>query len=300
MANNTIQRRTQENAAMQAAGGERPTIQQYIKQMQSGIKAALPSVMTPERFTRITLSALSSNPKLAECTPPSFLGAMMTAAQLGLEPNTPLGQAYLIPYKRNFKDGGQWRSVLECQFQLGYKGLIDLAYRSGDVSTIMAQVVYENDTFTYSFGLEPTLKHTPAMKDRGEPVYVYAMFKTKDGGYGYEVMSIDDVRNHAQKFSKSYGNGPWQTNFEEMAKKTVLKRVLKYAPLKSEFLRAVVQDEMVKNEISADMYEVQGTYPAADYEIDPQTGEVVQNNGEPDQPPPPVKDGEDGQQRLGE
>lgn len=298
MANNTIQRRTQENAAMQAAGGERPTIQQYIKQMQSGIKAALPSVMTPERFTRITLSALSSNPKLAECTPPSFLGAMMTAAQLGLEPNTPLGQAYLIPYKRNFKEGGQWRSVLECQFQLGYKGLIDLAYRSGDVSTIMAQVVYEKDDFTYSFGLEPTLKHTPAMKDRGEPVYVYAMFKTKDGGYGYEVMSVEDVRNHAQKFSKSYGNGPWQTNFEEMAKKTVLKRVLKYAPLKSEFLRAVVQDEMVKNEISADMYEVQGTYPAADYEIGPQTGEVIQDSGEA--APPPVKDGEDGQQRLGE
>jgi len=296
MANNTIQRRTQESAAMQAAGGERPTIQQYIKQMQSGIKAALPSVMTPERFTRITLSALSSNPKLAECTPPSFLGAMMTAAQLGLEPNTPLGQAYLIPYKRNFKDGGQWRSVLECQFQLGYKGLIDLAYRSGEVSTIMAQVVYENDTFTYSFGLEPTLKHTPAMKDRGEPVYVYAMFKTKDGGYGYEVMSIEDVRNHAQKFSKSYGNGPWQTNFEEMAKKTVLKRVLKYAPLKSEFLRAVVQDEMVKNEISADMYEVQGTYPEADYEVDPKTGEVIQNDGEAAPPP----DGEDGQTRLGE
>lgn len=277
---------------MQAAGGERPTIQQYIKQMQSGIKAALPSVMTPERFTRITLSALSSNPKLAECTPPSFLGAMMTAAQLGLEPNTPLGQAYLIPY---------WNSrqrCNECQFQLGYKGLIDLAYRSGEVSTIMAQVVYEDDTFTYSFGLEPTLKHTPAMKDRGEPVYVYAMFRTKDGGYGYEVMSIDDVRNHAKKFSKAYGSGPWQTNFEEMAKKTVLKRVLKYAPLKSEFLRAVVQDEVVKNEISADMYEVPGTYPEADFEVDPKTGEVIQNDGEP--APTPPQDGEDGQTKLGE
>lgn len=292
MANTTIQRRTQEDAAMQAAGGERPTIQQYIKQMQSGIKAALPSVMTPERFTRITLSALSSNPKLADCSPSSFLGAMMTAAQLGLEPNTPLGQAYLIPY---------WNSrqrCNECQFQLGYKGLIDLAYRSGEVSTIMAQVVYENDTFTYSFGLEPTLKHTPAMKDRGEPVYVYAMFKTKDGGYGYEVMSIDDVRNHAKKFSKAYGSGPWQTNFEEMAKKTVLKRVLKYAPLKSEFLRAVVQDEMVKNEISADMYEVQGTYPEADFEVDPKTGEVIQNGKEA--VPPPVTEGSDGQQTLGE
>ena len=127
-ANNTIQRRTQEAAAVQNQQGARPTIQQYIKQMAPAIKAALPAVMTPERFTRITLSALSTSPKLQSCTPPSFLGAMMTAAQLGVEPNTPLGQAYLIPYWSK-KVGAN-----ECQFQLGYKGLIDLAYRSGDVS----------------------------------------------------------------------------------------------------------------------------------------------------------------------
>ena len=161
-----------------------------------------------------------------------------------------LGQAYLIPF---------WNSkarALECQFQLGYKGLLDLAYRSGEVSTVMAQVVYENDEFEYSFGLEPKLVHRPAMEDRGNPEYVYAMFRTKDGGYGYEVMSIADVRAHAQRYSKSFQNGPWQTNFEEMAKKTVLKRVLKYAPLKSEFMRAVTQDEVIKNDLSADMYEV--------------------------------------------
>ena len=259
MANTTIQKRTQEAAAR--AGVERPTMQQYIKQMESGIKAALPSVITPERFTRITLSALSTNPKLAECTPQSFLGAMMTAAQLGLEPNTPLGQAYLIPFRNH--------GILECQFQLGYKGLIDLAHRSGEVSTIMAQVVYENDEFSYSFGLEPTLKHVPALSDRGEPKYVYAMFRTKDGGYGYEVMSVEDVRAHAMKYSKAYNNGPWQTNFEEMVKKTVLKRVLKYAPLKSDFVRAVVQDETIKAELSEDMYEVPNTYIEAEaYEVD--------------------------------
>ena len=294
MANNTIQKRTQEAAAAKTAEGT-PTIQDYIRQMKSGIKAALPAVMTPERFTRITLSALSASPKLQTCTPTSFLGAMMTAAQLGLEPNTPLGQAYLIPY---------WNSKLrcnECQFQLGYKGLIDLAYRSGEVSIIMAQVVYESDDFTYSFGLDPLLKHVPAMKDRGAAVYVYALFKTKDGGYGYEVMSIDDVRNHAKKYSKSFSNGPWQTNFEEMAKKTVLKRVLKYAPLKSEFLRAVAQDEVIKNEISPDMYEVQGTYPDADFEVNAETGEVVaaeKKEGQPDPEGPPTEEGEGGQQRL--
>ena len=294
MASNAIQRRTQETAAARTQEGARPTIQQYIKQMAPAIKAALPAVMTPERFTRITLSALSTSPKLQGCTPPSFLGAMMTAAQLGVEPNTPLGQAYLIPYWS--KKAGAY----ECQFQIGYKGLIDLAYRSEGVSTIMAQVVYENDEFSYSFGLEPTLKHVPAMKDRGNAVYVYGMFKTKDGGYGYEVMSIDDVRNHAKKFSQSYGSGPWQTNFEEMAKKTVLKRVLKYAPLKTEFLRAVAQDEMVKNEISADMYEVQGTYPEADYEVEAAEEADGKKEEKPDPPPEGEKLEEgDGQQRLG-
>ena len=120
---NAIQKKTTE--AMETRSNGSLTMQQYIRQMQGEIKKALPSVMTPERFSRIVLSALSANRKLAETTPQSFLGAMMTAAQLGVEPNTPLGQAYLIPY---------WNGkakVLECQFQLGYKGLIDLAYRSG-------------------------------------------------------------------------------------------------------------------------------------------------------------------------
>lgn len=267
---NAIQKATN-NRQMDAS---RPTMQQYIKQMEGEIKKALPSVITPERFTRIVLSALSTNPKLAETTPQSFLGAMMTAAQLGLEPNTPLGQAYLIPF---------WNSknrCSECQFQLGYKGLIDLAYRSGDVSVIQAQVVYEHDDFSYSFGLNPELKHVPAKSDRGDPIAVYAMFRTKDDGYGFEVMSMDDIRAHAKKFSKAYGSGPWQTNFEEMAKKTVLKRVLKYAPLKSDFVRGMAQDETIKTELSEDMYSVPGVVIEAEViddgpEVDESTGEVI-------------------------
>lgn len=269
MSNTTIQRAT----ANAPATNSRPTMQQYIKQMEGEIKKALPSVITPERFTRIVLSALSTNPKLAQTTPQSFLGAMMTAAQLGLEPNTPLGQAYLIPFKNH--------GTLECQFQLGYKGLIDLAYRSGEVSVIQAQVVYSNDDFSYSFGLNPELKHVPAKSDRGDPIAAYAMFRTKDGGYGFEVMSMDDIRAHARKFSKAYGNGPWQTNFEEMAKKTVLKRVLKYAPLKSDFVRGMAQDETIKTELSEDMYSVPGVVIEAedvdysDVEVDESTGEVL-------------------------
>lgn len=255
--------------AQVAKSGKQLTMQDYIKKMEGEIAKALPSVITPERFTRITLSALSANKQLAQTTPQSFLGAMMTAAQLGMEPNTPLGQAYLIPYRNH--------GTLECQFQLGYKGLIDLAYRSGEVNIIQAQVVYKNDEFEYSFGLEPKLTHRPASGERGEPCFVYAMFRTKDGGMGYDVMSVEDIRAHAKKFSKAYGNGPWQTNFEEMAKKTVLKRVLKYAPLKSDFVRAVAADETVKTKIDADMYSVpdETVIEAEGYEVDENTGEVI-------------------------
>ena len=249
-------------------------MQDYIKKMQGEIAKALPSVLTPERFTRITLSALSTNAKLAETTPQSFLGAMMTAAQLGLEPNTPLGQAYLIPYRNH--------GVLECQFQLGYKGLIDLAYRSGEVSTIQAHVVYENDEFEYELGLEPKLRHVPAKSDRGDPVFFYAVFRTKDGGYGFDVMSVDDVRAHAKKYSKAYSNGPWQTNFEEMAKKTVLKRVLKYAPLKTDFVRGLSADETIKTQISEDMFSVpdETVIESEGYAVDEATGEVMEGGAD--------------------
>ncbi len=267
--NNIIQKTTQQNA-MQATG-EKKTMQQYIKNMEGEIAKALPTVITPERFTRMTLSAISVNPKLAECTPKSFLGAMMTAAQLGVEPNTALGQAYLLPFRNH--------GVMECQFQLGYKGLIDLAYRSGEVIIIQAHVVCENDEFSYELGMDPQLKHKPATKNRGKAIAYYAMFKTKDGGYGFEVMSMEDIQDHAKRYSKSYGNGPWQTNFDEMAKKTVLKKVLKYAPLKSDFVRGVAQDETVKTTISEDMYsEPDTTVFEAEYvDVDLETGEVKEN-----------------------
>lgn len=256
--------------AQQAAMSEKKKkkgMQDYIQAMQPQIEKALPSVITPERFTRMLLTAISTNPKLAECTPMSFMGAMMTAAQLGVEPNTALGQAYLIPFKN--------KGVMECSFQLGYKGLIDLAYRSGEVAIIQAHTVYENDEFSYSLGLDPQLTHVPALKDRGNPIAYYAVFKTKDGGYGFEVMSIDDVVQHAKRYSKSYSYGPWQTNFDEMAKKTVLKKVLKYAPLKSDFVRQTAQDETVKSEITDDMTLVPDETV---YVVDDETGEVKEES----------------------
>lgn len=268
-----------EVSAVQAMGD-------LLKRMRAQIEKALPSVITPERFTRIALTAYSRNEKLQECTAESFLGSMMQAAQLGVEPNTPLGQAYLIPYRN--------RGVMEVQFQLGYRGMIDLAYRSGEVQNIQAHEVYENDTFEYELGLEPKLRHVPALKDRGDVILYYAVFKLTNGGVGFEVMSKEDVEAFAKKKSKTYGTGPWQSDFDAMAKKTLIKRLLKFAPLKSDFVRAVIADETIKSGISenmADLPDETVTIDAetiaptenADYEeipmpgdlyTDPETGEV--------------------------
>ena len=221
-----------------------------IKVMQPEIKKALPSVITSERFMRMAMSSLNNTPELQNCTPISFLAALMNVAQLGLEPNTPLGQAYLIPYKN--------KGVYECQFQIVYKGLIDLAYRNGQMQTIQAQCVYENDYFEYEFGLEPKLIHRPAYEDKGELTYFYGLFRTMNGGYGFSVMSKAEMDIYAKQYSKAFDSSysPWKTCYEEMAKKTVIKQALKYAPIKTDLQKVISSDESIKRAIGQDMTEI--------------------------------------------
>lgn len=220
----------------------KPTMKDWIARSEKAIAKALPSTITAERFTRMATTAVTMNPDLAACTPASFIGAMLQAAALGLEPNTPLGQAYLIPYN-NYKSG-----VKEAQFQIGYRGLIELAHRSGEFKSIEAHVVHENDEFDYELGLEPKLKHKPAMKNRGAITWVYAIYKLQSGGYGFEVMSVEDINKHREQYSKGNSeSSPWNKSWEAMAKKTVIKQALKYAPLKSEFVKAMVNDDVTLN-----------------------------------------------------
>lgn len=228
------------------------SIAELIKVMKPEIERALPEVITPERFTRMALSALNTTPKLAECSQMSFLSALMNAAQLGLEPNTPLGQAYLIPYKN--------KSGLECQFQIGYKGLLDLAYRNPEMQIVQAHEVYENDEFDYELGMNPKLVHKPTLGDRGELRLFYGMFRMTNGGFGFEVMSKTAVEAYAREYSQSYDSSfsPWQKNFIDMAKKTVIKKALKYAPLRTDFRRAMSTDGTIKEELNEDMTEVIG------------------------------------------
>ena len=238
------------------------TLINLVGRMGPGIKRALPGMIRPERFIRVTVSAISGNKDLQACTESSFLGALMNAAQLGLEPNTPIGQAYLIPYAG------------KCQFQIGYKGMIELAARSG--VTVQAHEVKEGDQFTYEYGLEPILKHKPAMKNRGETIMYYAVWRSKDA-FGFEVMSKEDMLEFKKKFVKAK-DGPWNDNFDAMAKKTVIKRALKYAPLSVEAGNAIAADETVKNvsleDITKDYFDI-SLVQAEKVEADKETGEII-------------------------
>ena len=247
------------------------TLRKYVEDMMKGgaIAKALPKVITPERFTRMTLSAISNSADLQSCTPTSFLAAMMQAAQLGLEPNTPLGQAYLIPYRNHGR--------MECQFQTGYQGLIDLCYRTNQYKRITAEIVHENDVFEYELGLDPKLVHKPAMKNRGAAVAYYATYTLTNGGQSFAVMSKDEMEEFRKQYVKASGERtPWSTSFDSMAKKTVLKQLLKLAPKTADISVALGADETIKHEVAEDM----STVPADVITIDTETGEVIQDNTE--------------------
>lgn len=190
-------------------------------------RTALPKGWDEKRFVRIAMTSISSNPKLMQAcamSPMTFIGAMMNAAQLGLEPNTSLGKAYILPYNNIDKNTGQ--KIMQVQFQIGVYGYIDLAYRSGLVESIQAEVRYEKDFWEYERGLNEKLRHIPYdLGDPGEAVGYYAIVKMKNGAYATCYMPKFRVLEHAKRFSKSYNrktgrfSGPWETDFDAMAKK---------------------------------------------------------------------------------
>ena len=202
--------------------------------------AILPNHVKPERMLRIALGALRTTPKLTNATIESLMSATMVCAQLGLEPNTVLGHCYLIP----FDNRRQKRT--DVQIIIGYKGLIDLARRSGQIESIAAHAVYSADQFDYAYGLNETLEHRPAVGNRGEIVAFYAVAKLKDGGHAFEVMSKDDVDAIMRKTQSKGAYGPWKDHYEEMGRKTVIRRLSKYLPLSIEFSTAATIDGLAE------------------------------------------------------
>ena len=247
--------------------------------IQAGAKqfaTALPKHVNSERFVRIAITTIRQNPKLAKCSQDSLLGALMVSAQLGLEPGT-LGQCYLIPFE-NKKAG-----TVECQFQIGYKGLIELLRRSGQLSDIYSYTVYENDDFNIEYGLSRTLVHKPNFTDRGEIKGFYAVAILKDGAKAFEYMTKDEVVKHEEKYRKgSYKNDVWNKNFEEMAQKTVVKKLLKWLPVSVEFLEMAAKDEKsfkVIDDKSTEVQEIEILENNGDI-INAETGEFITESGD--------------------
>lgn len=237
--------------AAPAVQNGKPSLAQLIQQLRPEIARALPRHLNPDRMARIATTCLRQTPALARTTPESFLGALLTASQLGLEPG-PTGEAYLVPYGN------------VCTFVPGYRGLIKLARNSGQLRDIWAEVVFANDEFSYSLGLHRDLVHVPAKGERGQPIYVYAAAELTDGGRPFVVMSVDEVEAIRAR-SKAGRNGPWVSDWNAMARKTVVKQLAKWLPLSAEVTAAMSLDGTVRTEVGA-LAEVVPTY--IDGEID--------------------------------
>jgi recombination protein RecT len=202
------------------------------KQLQE-IARALPKHMNADRMARVTLTAMTRTPKLAECEPASFFQCLMTLSQWGLEPDG--RHAHLIPFEN------RKRGVVECQLIIDYKGFVQLAMRTGNIASIHCDSVCENDEFDYDCG--EVLRHKiDFRKPRGEAYAFVCIIKMKDGGKKCEVMTRDEVEAIRRR-SRSANNGPWVTDFTEMAKKTVFRRASKWIELSSEIRDAFESDD---------------------------------------------------------
>lgn len=242
------------------------TVRDLLEKAMPQIKNALPKHMTPERMIRIAYSAISRNPALLKCDPISLVKSVIEASELGLEPSGILGHAYLVPF-RNSKTGRD-----EAQLQVGYRGFIELAHRSGRVRSICAEVVYEGDLFEYERGTNERLRHVPDLNppDDAKPICAYAMVRYSDGGADFEVLGLDKI-DRAQRASRAGSSGPWKTHWEEMARKTAIRRLAKRLPLSPEMIATAVMDEVRDAGITmtADLIEQPD-------ELDPKTEEVSQ------------------------
>ncbi|MBR8312416.1 recombinase RecT [Burkholderia dolosa] len=226
------------------------SVKQFFESQKGTLAAVLPRHVSPDRMLKIALGALRTTPKLMECTVESLMGAVVQCSQLGLEPNTPLGHAYLIPFEKKKKVGGQWvTDKVETQIVIGYKGLIELARRSGQVVSIAAHAVHEHDHFDYAFGLDEKLEHKPSMSARGRVIAFYAVAKLVGGGHAFEVMSaeqVNEIRDASQnyKFARDKEKTVWGQHYEEMGRKTVLRRLFKYLPVSIELASAAAIDDV--------------------------------------------------------
>lgn len=259
-----------------------------LDQKKHELAKMLPKTLSIDRLLKVAQIAATTTPALAKCDVPSLVGAIGQCAQMGLEPNTVLGHAYLVPFNTKRRDAsGNERWVNSVQVIIGYKGLIDLARRSGQIVSIAAHEVCERDHFELVYGLDEKLNHTPAMGERGEVVGFYAVAKLTGGGHAFEFMSahqVEQIKTASQGYQqavkyKKEASHPWTVHFIEMGRKTVIRRLAKYLPLSVEFQTAAALDGLAEagkdqgNTIDGAFNFVPDDAPVAGV-VDEETGEI--------------------------
>jgi recombination protein RecT len=223
--------------ALQAQVAVRHTFSDDLRASMPRLMAVAGKEMNEERLFQLGISAYNKTPHLAECQPATILGCLMQAVTLGFEPSAVdgLGNCYIIP-RKNKKTG-----VYEATFMLGYRGMVALAAKSG--INIEARIVHANDFFEYEYGLEPRLAHRPTTGEPGAFIATYAV-ATLPGGYKtFDVMTVADVERVKSRSNAGGKFSPWETDYEEMARKTVIRRMFKTLPINREVAKAAANDE---------------------------------------------------------
>lgn len=229
------------------------SVNAQLKKNRDVIMATLPKGFNYDRMCRTVINAISTNAELAKCSPASIFMSTVRSFSLGIEPNGALAEGYLIPFWNSKKHS------MEAQFMPSYRGLQALARRSGEIADVYAKEVREKDFFEAEEGTERKITHKPDYtKNRGDAVCYYAVFHTKDGSVDFEVMSKDEI-DEIRRLSKSADRGPWADHYSEMAKKTVMKRLLKRAPMSIELASTINLDNKVASgEAVDDVLEIEG------------------------------------------
>src|SRR5215467_9922023 len=242
------------------------TVRDQLAKMKDQFEAALPNHISVDRMLRLAMTCVQRNPGLLECTPLTLYGALMTAAQLGLEPNTPVHECCLIPFWNN----NARPRAREAQLLIEYRGLLKLVRRSGEIGGVMTGAVYEKDVWQYERGLTPVLKHIPnPVADRGKLIAVYAVARFKDGGEPqFDWMWTFEVEKIRER-SRAANSGPWMTDYEAMATKTVLRRLCKTLPTSIEVQKAVDFDEKAELGLPQDFDIIGEDDIEGDYEQEP-------------------------------
>lgn len=274
-----------QNVQMQAMNPQRQ-MKQLLEKSWPRIAAVMPQEMSEKRLYQMYVSTINREPQLASCSVESVLSCFMRCTSLGLEPSNVdgLGRAYILPYgNKNYRTGQKEATLI-----IGYKGMIDLARRSGQIRDISARAVHEGDEFTYSYGLNEDLRHVPCAKP-GKLTHVYMIANFKDGGHYFQVMNADEIEAAAKR-SPSYGKAvsPWKSDYEAMAKKTVIRRAFPYLPVSVEARDAAASDDQTPD--YSDVFRPLPTVTADDSPVDVSVDESEQPQQEtqPEAEPSPV------------